>query len=131
MESTGALYFKAANNGWISNEGSTDYYTYWVIPLPTTKGALDLYIDDLKLLIAATDGNDDVVQDVYYFGLNGTSVTTIAGKSELVSSPTEKIYYFSSYNVSTYDAVIVRIYTKGGTAANIKHSMPIVKYWYA
>jgi len=127
MESTGALYFKATN-GRVGNEGGTDYSTYWVLPLPTAKGALKLYISGLKLSVSDADTSNYC--RVYIYGMTDTGIPLIYTSAEYntIGLKTET---FTAIDVSIYHMVTIKIVSIVATAGYLEYSPPLLQCYYA
>jgi hypothetical protein len=99
-----------ANIGFIENTGTTDEIWYFLLPLPTTKGSLKLYVTGLRVDIQDADA-DDYVTAVYIYGMSYTGATEIDPTDYTTDRTAQGRYTYAlaDTDMSSYAEVMVRV----------------------
>jgi len=129
VESAGGLNFKAYDAR-IANEGATDYSTYWLIPLPSVKGDLSLFIDDIKISLSAASV-DDYITNINVYGLTDSGTTSLGSSATDLTTAGLHVIALSTYDVSTYHMIVIKVTAIVTNALGLRYSAPAIKCYYA
>ena len=114
----------ARASGYIENDSTTDHWAQWVLPYPTTRGGLKLYVSGIKILVYDADANSYVDTANIYRGTE-TGTTLIYSNTTNRQSQGDYTSTFTAVDCSGDDFVVgyVKIECSGGAAGDCDHRM--------
>jgi hypothetical protein len=104
--------------GYITNLGADNLYLSFLLPIPTVKGSLKLYVDDVRYEIDDADA-DDYVTAIYMYGWDGSSRGTIDSDTTDQTSAGTITWSRSATDVSSYESIWVQIETVNTNASDL------------
>jgi hypothetical protein len=120
---------EAGQYGIIKNLTGNNPFWAFTVPLPTTKGGLSLYVDDVVIGIEAADGND-YITGCAVRGMTGTTQTLINSSGGNKTTAGDATYSFTGKDASSYDVVKVVLQTVTTNANDLKINYVKLRYWY-
>ncbi len=127
---------------WTTNLDGNDFWINHVLPLPTNKGTLKLYIKGIKLPVFDADANDYISQvnvygivsytgetDVYTDASTGTNVA--GGERMLQDGVASMVAWGAATDMSSYEYVAVLIRVVATTSGEIEFGVPLLDCYYA
>ena len=124
MGSTIQTYWRFID-GRVINASSADFNLEFLLPLPSIKGSLKLYLKNLKYSVFIADAND-YVDEVRISGINGNTRTDLDTDTTNITSNTDATFSgavmpASVIDVSSYQNVIVKISAFVTDAAGLQY----------
>lgn len=116
--------------GIVSNTDGTDFDMTFLCPLPTSKGALKLYITDLDIEVIDADA-DDYINQVYVYSKNNGTTQLFADGTNLTSIQAKNYDFGGPIDCSGYDYIFVYIINVVTTSGDLDYEFPRLTYYYA
>lgn len=116
----------------LENTGLIGFYVTYILPIPTTKGSLDLYLASLDVVLAQADGSN-YQSEVKVYGLGGTAGTsydTLYTNSTNYTSAAANNFNFTDIDASDYDSIVVTIYGAVTTASYFEILHVLMECYY-
>lgn len=113
-----------------SNVDGTDLLLRYMCPLPTAKGSLKLYVDDVRVGVKDAD-DGDYLSDVAVYGVKYTEITVLNNDATNRTSANTYTYSFTAKDASSYDCVIVRLQLACADANDVDITSVELKCYYS
>jgi hypothetical protein len=110
--------------------GAVDVNLRYLLPLPTTKGTLKLYVSDIKLILSDADANDYVTA-IATFGVTDAATTLIYMDTTDRTAAGTYTSATGDTDVSSYSQVIVRVNCECTTGTDLDIGGVLVACYYA
>jgi len=123
-----ASYAEIAGAGQVLNTGATDMTLFFLLPLPTVKGSLKLYISGTKFGLEDADA-DDYVNNVKIWGITD-SATILDTDATNYDSAGVKTDTFTAVDCSSYDHIKIEVECVNTNASDLDvHNIKLRCYY--
>ena len=106
--SIGKMYLNVTTMG-ITNVDTTSFLVSYRLPLPTNRGGLKLYVDDLRVGVHTADATDYLTR-VRIYGINHDGATSLQLDSTNRTSQGSYVYPFAATDASGYESIVAMLH---------------------
>ena len=119
-----------ATTGFRASSGTT--ILSFIIPLPTNKGTMDLFLGDVKLYVATADASNKIDSvEVYKYTQSTGTYTLVHTNGTDITTSGAKTLSFTPSNVSTGETIIIQVKIVQATDRILDFNGLQIEYYYA